>query len=131
MNSNVFFLVTNIRTNVQKDSSEFEGLIQEMVSQKLFSNKDICHIDLNGEKSICTVSTYIKQYLSILEIENKICHRYSNMKPHFEVISDKLIMILVVLTKFNSSRQINHSKYTTLTKDTFIFDVMLQNYFEH
>ena len=54
------FLVTNIRTNVQNDSSEFEGLIHKMVSLKLFSNQDICHIDLNGEQRICTVSTYIK-----------------------------------------------------------------------
>ena len=50
VNSYVFFLVTNIRTNVQNDSSEFEGLIHEMVSLKPFSNQEICHIDLNGEK---------------------------------------------------------------------------------
>ena len=56
VNSDVFFLVTNITTNVQNDSSEFEGLIQEMVSLKIFSNQEICHIDLNGEKRICTVS---------------------------------------------------------------------------
>ena len=60
MNSDVFFLVTNIRTNVQENSSEFEGLIHEMVSLKLFSNQEVCHIDLNVEKRICTVSTYIK-----------------------------------------------------------------------
>ena len=50
VNSDVFFLVTNIRKNVQNDSSEFEGLIHKMVSQKSFSNQEICHIDLNGEK---------------------------------------------------------------------------------
>ena len=60
VNSDVFFLVTNIRTNVQEDSSEFEAIIHKMVSLKLFSNQEICHIDLNGEKIICTVSTYIK-----------------------------------------------------------------------
>ena len=47
-------------TNVQEDSSEFEALIHEMMSLELFSNQDICHIDLNSEKIICTVSTYIK-----------------------------------------------------------------------
>ena len=38
VNSDLFFLVTNIRTNVQNNSSEFEGLIHEMVSLKIFSN---------------------------------------------------------------------------------------------
>ena len=46
-------------------------LIQEMISFELFSDQEIFHIDLNGEKRICTVSTYIKEYLSIVEIENK------------------------------------------------------------
>ena len=39
VNSDVFFSVTNIRTNVQNDSSEFEGLIHKIVSQKPFSNQ--------------------------------------------------------------------------------------------
>ena len=52
------------------------------------------------------------------------------MKPHFEVIYDKLIMFLEVLPKSNSSRQIDHPKYTTLTKDTVVLDVMLHNYFK-
>ena len=60
VNSDVFFSVTNIRKNVQEYSSKFKGLIHEMVSHKPFSNQDICHINLNGEKIICTVSTYIK-----------------------------------------------------------------------
>ena len=63
VNSDVFFSVTNIRTNVQNDYSEFEGLIHEMVSQKPFSNQEICHINLNGKKSICTASTGIKNTL--------------------------------------------------------------------
>ena len=71
MNNEVFFLVTNISANVQNDSSEFEGPIHKMASLKPFSNQEICHIDLNGEKRICTVSTYIKEFLSIVEIENK------------------------------------------------------------
>ena len=36
VNSDVFFRVTNIRTNFQNDSSEFEGLLYEMVTQKPF-----------------------------------------------------------------------------------------------
>ena len=60
VNTDIFFEVSNIRTNVQNDSSEFEGLLHKMVSQKPFINQDICHVNLNGERSICTVSTYIK-----------------------------------------------------------------------
>ena len=50
VNSDNIFLITNIRTNIQEYSSEFEGIIQEMISFKLFSNQEICRIDLNGEK---------------------------------------------------------------------------------
>ena len=75
VNSYVFLSVTNIRTNVQNDYSDFEGLIHKRVSQKTFSNQEICHINLNGKKSICTVSTDIKEYLSIVDIENKKCQR--------------------------------------------------------
>ena len=32
VNSDVFFSITNIRTNVQNESSEFEGIIHKMVS---------------------------------------------------------------------------------------------------
>ena len=75
------------------------------------------------------MSTYIKEFLSIVEIYNKECHRCSNMKPYFEVIYDKLIMSLEVLHNSNFSRQIDHPIYTTLTKDTVVLDVMLQNNF--
>ena len=51
-NSDVFFAVTNIRKNVQNDSSKFEGLLHEMISYKPFISQDICHINSNGEISI-------------------------------------------------------------------------------
>ena len=57
VNSDNIFLITNIRTNFQEDYSEFEALIQYMISSELFINQEICHIDLNGEKRISTVST--------------------------------------------------------------------------
>ena len=60
VNSDNIFVLTNIKKNVQEDSSEFEALIQEMISSELFSNQEICHIDLNGEKIISSVSTYMK-----------------------------------------------------------------------
>ena len=50
VNSDGIFLITNIRTNVQEDSSEFEVLIHEILSFELFSNQETCHIDFNGEK---------------------------------------------------------------------------------
>ena len=56
VNSDNIFLITNIRTIFQEDYSEFEALIQYMISSELFINQEICHIDLNGEKIISTVS---------------------------------------------------------------------------
>ena len=71
VNSDVFFAVTNIRTNVQNYSSEFEGLLHEIVSKKPFMSQVICYINGNDETKLWTVSAYIKYILSILEIENK------------------------------------------------------------
>ena len=130
LNSDVFFSVTNIRTNVQNDYSEFEGLLHKMVSQKPFINQQICHINLNGEKSICTVSTYIKEFFSIVEIENNCFQRCSKLKPPVEVISDKLIMIIEGFPTSNSPRQIDHPKCNILTKDTVVLDVILHKYFK-
>ena len=45
--SDIFFKVTNIRANVRIDSSEFEGLLHEMVSKKLFMSQEICYINGN------------------------------------------------------------------------------------
>ena len=45
------FSVTNIKANVQNDSSEFEGLLHEMVSQKHLINQEICHINLNAKEA--------------------------------------------------------------------------------
>ena len=81
-------------------------------------------------KRICTVSTYIKEFLSIVEIENKKCQRCSKFKPLAEIISEKLIIILEGLPTSNSIRQIDHPKCTTLTKGTVFLDVMIQNYFK-
>ena len=66
MNSDVFFSVTNIRTNVQNDSSEFEGLIQKMVSQKPFSNQEICHINFNSEKAYARCQHTLKKILNTI-----------------------------------------------------------------
>ena len=60
VNSDMFSGVTNIRTNVQNDSSEFEMLLQKMVSKKPFMSQEICYINGNGERKLCTVSAHIK-----------------------------------------------------------------------
>ena len=76
------------------------------------------------------MSKYIKEFLSIVEIENKKCQKCSKLKPPVEVSSDKLIMFIEGLPTSNSSREIDHQKCTTLTKGTVVLDVMLQNYFK-
>ena len=52
------------------------------------------------------------------------------MKSPAEVIYDKLIMVIEGLPTSDLPRQIDHKKCTTLTKDTVVFDVILQNYFK-
>ena len=121
MNSDNIFFITNIRTNVQEDSSEFEALIQETISFEIFSNQEICHINLNGKKRVCTVSTYIKEYLSIVEIENKKCQICCRLKTPYEALSDKLTMFLEGLLISNKSRHIDHKKYTSTKKGTLLF----------
>ena len=100
-----------------------------MVSQEPFINQEICHINLNGERSMCTMSTYIKEFLSIVEIENKICQRCSKLKIPVELISDKLIMTLEGLSTSNSPRTVYHPRCTILTKYAVVLDFILQKYF--
>ena len=100
-----------------------------MISFELFINQEICHIDLNGEKRISTVSTYTKEYLSIVEIENKKCQICSSLKTPVEVVYDKLIMFLEGIPNSNGYRTINHTKYTSIKKGTVVLDEIFQNYF--
>ena len=101
-----------------------------MVSQRPFIIQEICHINFYGERSICNISTYIKEFLSKVEIENKICQRCSKLKAPVEIISDKLVMYLEGLPTSNSPRQMDIPKCTILTKDTVVLDVKLHKYFK-
>ena len=65
---------------MQNDSSEFEGLLHEMMSKELFINQEISYINFNGERKLSTVSNFMKEFLSINEIENKKCHVCYNTK---------------------------------------------------
>ena len=55
----MFFGVTNIMTKFQNDYLEFEGLLQKMASKKPFMIQEICYINGNGERKLCTLSAYI------------------------------------------------------------------------
>ena len=50
VNSDMFFRGTNMRTNIQNDSSEFEGLLQKMLPKETFIIPEICYINMNDEK---------------------------------------------------------------------------------
>ena len=100
-----------------------------MISSELFSNQEICHIDLNGEKRTSSVSTYTKENLSIIEIENKICQKCSNLKPPVEVVCDKLMMVLEGIPTSNEYRSIHHPKITAIKKGTVVLDEIFQKCF--
>ena len=77
-----------------------------MVPKKHFMSQDICYINGNGESKLCTVSAYIKELLSKVEIENINCHICSKWKKPVELVSDKLIMSLDRLHTSRSPRKI-------------------------
>ena len=76
------------------------------------------------------MSTYIKEFLSIVETENKFCQRCSKLKTPVEVIPDKLIMFLEGLPTSNSPRKIDNPECTILTKETVVMGVILHKYFK-
>ena len=92
------------KTNVQNYSSEFEGLLHEMVSKETFINKERSYINLDSERKLSTVSDFIKAFFSINEIEKKKCHVLHNTKTLIELVSDKLITSLDGLNSPNSPR---------------------------
>ena len=129
-NSDIFFGVTNIRTIVKNDYSEFDGLLRQMVLKKPFMSQEMIYINENGERNLCTVSAYIKEFLRILEIENKKCYRCSKLKTPVELVSDKLIMFLDGLHTSNLTRKIDDPKCIILVNDTVVLDVVFHNYFQ-
>ena len=62
-NSDIYFGVTNTKTNIQNGSPEFEGLLHKIVSKKPFMIHEICCINGNGERKLCTMSACIKEFL--------------------------------------------------------------------
>ena len=94
------------------------------------TSQEMCYINGNGEIKLFTVSANIKEFLGIVEIDNKKCHICSKFKTKFELVTDKLIMSLDGLHIFNLPRQIYQSKLTILANDTVVLDVIFQNYFQ-
>ena len=76
------------------------------------------------------MSTYLKEFLSIVEIENKICQRCSKLNIPVELVYDKLIVYIEGSPTYNLPRKMYHPKCTILTKDTAVLDVILQIYFK-
>ena len=68
--------------------------------------------------------------MSIVEIDNKECHRCSKLKTPVELVYDKLIMYLDVLQTSNFPRKIDYPKFTILEKDTVGLDEKLSIYFQ-
>ena len=73
---------------------------------------------MNGEKRISSVSTYMKENLSMIEIENKKCQKCSKLKPPVEVVCDKLVMVLEGIPTKIEYRPIHHLKFTAIKKGT-------------
>ena len=71
VNSYLFFGVTNIRDMFKTILKSLNGYFTKCFQKKTFISQDIFYINENGERKLCTVSAYIKELLSILEIENK------------------------------------------------------------
>ena len=66
----------------------------------------------------------------INEIENKKCHICHNTKTPIELVSDKVIMYIHELNSPNSSRQIDHPNYISLSKKAIKLDDIFEKYFK-
>ena len=74
----------------------------------------------------------MKEFLRIIEIENKKCHICYNTRTPIELVSDKLIMSLDGLNITNSPWQIYDPNYTSLSKKQLswvtYFKIISRNY---
>ena len=84
------------------------------MSREPFINEEISYINLDGERKLSTVSNFMKEFLSINEIDNKKCHICHNKKTPIELVYGKLIMSLDGLNSPNSPWQMYHPNYTSL-----------------
>ena len=66
---------------MQNDSSDFDGLLHEMVSKEPFINQEISYINKKGDMNCSIVSNYITKHINIIEIDNKFV-RYAKSRGH-------------------------------------------------
>ena len=74
-------------------------------------------MNFDGESKLSAVSNYMKEFLSIIEIENKKCHICYNTKTPIKLVSYKLIISLDGLNSPDSPRKFGHPNYTSLSKN--------------
>ena len=67
--------------NVKKYSSGFDGLLRKIVSKEPFVNQEKSYINVKGEMKFSTVSDYLKEFFSIIEIYKK-CVTYEKNGRH-------------------------------------------------
>ena len=70
------------------------------------------------------MSEYIKEFLSIVDIENKKYHICSKLNTPVELGNDKLNMSIDGLHTSNSPRKIYNPKCTILANDSVVLDVI-------
>ena len=71
----------------------------------------------------------MKENLSLIEIENKVCQKCSISKPPVEVVYEKLMMNLDGIPTNLEHRPIHHPRFTAIKKGTFVFDDIFKHYF--
>ena len=57
--TDMFFILENIKTNCQMDTSEFEGLLYNMLSEEPFANH---RLDMTDENEEYTITDYVSQH---------------------------------------------------------------------
>ena len=68
--------------------------------------------------------------MSIIEIENKKCQKFSKLKTPVEVVCDALIMVLGGIPTYNEYRPIHHPTFTAIKNGTVVLDEIFQKYFD-
>ena len=66
----MFFILENITTNFHMDSSEFEGLLYNMLSEEPFANH---RLDMTDENEEYTITDYVSQHFPITIGETLTC----------------------------------------------------------
>ena len=104
----MFFIVANITTTCQMDSSEFEGMIYNMLSEGPFTHHILDNHDGNEES---TISEYLSQNFSITIGNTWTCLTCESNR--FPKIIKNISLILSLEQNFEYTkkfRRINHKK---------------------